>query len=154
MTLRDYIRFININKFINHSYKNERERHRNKTPPDIILKAVRAMKLRNLSIRQAASEFNMNYRILSRYYKKISEEDYLHENIVIPTIQAGYVKNKLIFTKSQEQQLVDYILYASDIYFGLSPKEIRILAYNLAVTQFKWLLFYLYQFNNYYHSLK
>jgi len=27
---------------------------------------------------------------------------------------------------------VDYILYASDIYFGFSPKEIRILIYDLA----------------------
>jgi len=74
----------------------------------------------------------MNYRTLSRYCKKISEEDYLHENIVIPTIQASYVKNKLIFTKFQEQQLVDYILHALDIYFGFSPKEVGTLAYNLA----------------------
>jgi len=35
----------------------------------------------------------MNYRTLSRYCNKISE-DYLHENIVIPTIQVGYAKNK------------------------------------------------------------
>jgi len=71
------------------------------------------MKLHNLSIRQAALEFNMNYRTLSHYCKKISEENYLCENIVF-------------------QQLVDYILYASDIYFDLSPKEVRTLVYNLA----------------------
>jgi len=44
------------------------------------------VKLHNLSIRQATLEFNMNYRTLSRYCKKIYEEDYLHGNIVIPTI--------------------------------------------------------------------
>jgi len=38
-----------------------------------ILKAVRAMKLHNLSIRQATLEFNMNYCTLNRYY-----ELYLH----------------------------------------------------------------------------
>jgi len=44
-----------------------REKDR-ETPPDIILKVVRAMKLyiinNNISIRQATSEFNMNYRKL------------------------------------------------------------------------------------------
>jgi len=32
--------------------------------PDIILKAIRAMKTHNLSIRQIVLEFNMNYRAL------------------------------------------------------------------------------------------
>jgi len=46
-------------------------------------------KLSNLSIRQqATSEFNINYRTLSRY-RKIPEKDYLHENIVIQKIQVG-----------------------------------------------------------------
>jgi len=47
------------------------------------------VKLYNLSIRQVTSEFNMNYRTLNRYCKKIPEEDYLYENIVIPIIQVG-----------------------------------------------------------------
>jgi len=40
-----------------------------------VLKAVRAVKLYNLAIRQIASEFNMNYPTLSHYCKKIPEED-------------------------------------------------------------------------------
>jgi len=52
------------------------------------------MKLYNLSIPQTASKFNMNYRILSRCCKKISEVDYLHENI--PVIQVSYVESKQI----------------------------------------------------------
>jgi len=39
-----------------------------KIPPHIIVEAVRAVKIHNLSIRQAA--FNMNYRALSDYCKK------------------------------------------------------------------------------------
>jgi len=40
------------------------------------------------------------------FIKNISEEGYLRENIVIPTIQVGYAKNKLFiksFTKSHKQ---------------------------------------------------
>jgi len=40
----------------------------------------------------------MNYPTLSHYCKKIPEEDYLYENIVILTIQVDFAKNK-IFTK-------------------------------------------------------
>jgi len=36
-----------------------------KTPSDIILEAIRAMKVYNLSVWQAILEFNMNYRALS-----------------------------------------------------------------------------------------
>jgi len=52
------------------------------------------------------------------------------------------VKNKRIFTPSQEQQLVDYILYiyTLDIYFDLSPKKVRIcFIIWLTVTQFRCL---------------
>jgi len=41
--------------------KQERKTNKGKTPPDIILKAVRAMQIHNLSIRQTELEFNMNY---------------------------------------------------------------------------------------------
>jgi len=44
----------------------------------------------NFFYRKAGSEFNINYHILSHCCKKIPEEDYLHENIAIPTIQIGW----------------------------------------------------------------
>jgi len=52
--------------------KQERKTNRGKTPLDIILRA-RVMKIHNLSIRQVALEFNINYCTLSRYCKKIPE---------------------------------------------------------------------------------
>jgi len=58
--------------------KQEKKTEKGKTPPDIILKAVRAVKIHNLSIWQAALEFNMDYCALSRYCKKIPK--YLKKN--------------------------------------------------------------------------
>lgn len=112
--------------------KYERKTARANTPPDIMLKAVRAVKLNNLSIRQVAEKFGINYRTLTRYCKKIPEEELLCENITTPTISVGYVKVRQTFTNSQEQELINYIRHASDIYIGLSTKEVKILAYNLA----------------------
>lgn len=87
-------------------------------------------RLHNLSIREAALLFHTNYRMLARYCKKIPEQD-VRKDIITPTISVGY-KSRQMFTDSEEQELVNYIIRASDIYFGLSPKEIRLLAYNLA----------------------
>jgi len=60
----------------NYIQKQERKTNQGKTSSDIILKTVEAVKIHNLFIRQAAVEFNMNYRVLSRYCKKIFEYDY------------------------------------------------------------------------------
>jgi len=43
----------------------ENKKNRSKIPPDSILETVRAIKIHNLSIRQVALEFNMNYRALN-----------------------------------------------------------------------------------------
>lgn len=87
-----------------------------------MLKAVRAIKLNNLSIRQAAKSFNINYCTLTRYCKKIPEE-LLCENITTPTISVGHVKVRQTFTNSQEQELIKYIQYASNINLSLSAKK-------------------------------
>jgi len=49
---------------------------RGKILPDIILEVVRAVKIHNLSVRQTALEFNMNYCALSRYCKMFGICDY------------------------------------------------------------------------------
>ncbi|KAL4125799.1 hypothetical protein QTP88_010039 [Uroleucon formosanum] len=74
-------------------------------PPDLMLRARRNVNINKVSIRKTAVEFNINYRTLAR----------------------------MVFNEIIESQLESYILRASDIYYGLSPKEIRTLAYQIGI---------------------
>ncbi|KAJ4425557.1 hypothetical protein ANN_27752 [Periplaneta americana] len=113
---------------------------RGETPPDVMLTAVRCVHLNNVSIRQAAKEYNINYRTLARYCQKITPEQCHDSSRNIPYIPVGYIKNRQIFMQFEETELVEYILQASDIYFRLSPKEVRMLAYQVAVANSKEML--------------
>ena len=44
----------------------------------------------------------------------------------------GYTRNRQVFTDAQEIMIVEYLLKAWDIYFGLSPKKCQKLAYRFA----------------------
>lgn len=110
----------------------QKKTEKGQASPDVLLRAVRLVKQNGSSIRKAATDFKINYRTLARYCKKIPESEILDEQVVTPSISVGYTKNHLVFEPELEIQLVEYILKASDIYFGLSPKEVRVLAYQFA----------------------
>jgi len=116
---------------VSYNYDANSKTDRDKTPPDIVLRAVRA--IHNLSIWQVTLEFNMNYWTLSRYciirgFQKriIYMKTLLFQQFMWATLK---LNGFLLILKNNN---VDYILYASDIYFDFSPKEIRILTYDLA----------------------
>jgi len=63
---------------------------------------------------------DVNYKILGRYVK-LQQKGYV-----------GYKTVRQIFTDNVEQLLVDYVKKAAQIYHGLTPKNIRELAFKLA----------------------
>lgn len=107
--------------------------NRGEVTSDVMLRAARYVFRDHKSIRQAAKEFNINYRTLARYCKKFPPAELNDNEKTLPSIPVGYQKNRQVFNESQEKELVGYILQASDIYFGLSPKEVRKLAYQVAL---------------------
>uniref|UniRef100_A0A3B4V0L0 HTH CENPB-type domain-containing protein n=1 Tax=Seriola dumerili TaxID=41447 RepID=A0A3B4V0L0_SERDU len=97
-------------------------------PRNVMLRAVREVKPLNRTIRATAKEFQINYRTLAKYCNKISPSE-----VAGDANPCQYIKNRLVFSEEQESQLAEYIMMASDIYFGLSPVEVHKLACTYAV---------------------
>jgi hypothetical protein len=48
-------------------------------------------------------------------------------------LNVGYSKSRQVFTDNEETMLSDYLKKAAALYYGLNPKEVRNLAFELAV---------------------
>lgn len=79
------------------------------------------------SLRKSAEKHGLNHCSLLRYIRKrdVSGEQ---EN---PDM--GYKAHNRVFNEVQERELSKYLIRCADIYFGLPKKEVRKLAYELAV---------------------
>lgn len=102
--------------------------------PALMLSAARVVKIYGKSIRSVAKNFGINYRTLTRYCKKFTDEEIGYEAVSTPTTKIGYQRNRQIFIDEQEQELKNYIIQASSVYNGLTPKGIRKLAFELAIS--------------------
>ncbi|XP_065172178.1 uncharacterized protein, partial [Atheta coriaria] len=84
---------------------------------------------RGTSLRRAAEIHEINRMSLLRYIRKRDEAG---ANQCEGRISMGYVAHNKVFSNEQEQQLTKYITRCADIYFGLSTKEVRKLAFELS----------------------
>ncbi|CAH4034358.1 unnamed protein product [Pieris brassicae] len=91
--------------------------------------AAEEVTLRQKSLRDAASSYNLNHTSLYRYIKKKTAYE-ANEIATSPTV--GYPE-KTVFTASEEKILCDYLLNCAAANFGLKTKEARSFAYRLAV---------------------
>lgn len=82
------------------------------------------------SLRKAAEKYGVNYVSLLRYVRKRDEANRKHEQ---DNVHMGYVPHNRVFNENQERELSKYLIRCADIYFGLSTKGVRKLAYELTV---------------------
>ena len=77
------------------------------------------------SIRSVAKEAGICHVTLNRCIKKY------HDGIP-SSIPRYNTESKQVFSEAPESELESYIKKAADIYFGLSPKDVRVLAFQCA----------------------
>lgn len=75
-------------------------------------------------INRAASEHSIPRNTLKRYLLPSSKPPEEQDNIL--------GRYKTIFTQQQEKELVDYILDMEKTFYGVTPREIRSMAFQLA----------------------
>ena len=102
-----------------------RKTARTRNAEEFLLEAFNAID-NGQSIRSVAKEYGIPRQSLLRYAKQRCESSNTLD------LNIGYTKQRQVFDNSQELELVKYIKQAANIYFGLSPRQIRHLAYNCA----------------------
>ena len=101
-----------------------RKTHQGLTPPNIMKRAVQAVK-DGTSVRDAAKMFEVAKSTLCRYVGKTTQSPDAR-------LQPNY-QHKLIFSEAQEKVLSDYIITCSNMFYGLSTIEARTIAYEMAL---------------------
>ncbi|XP_055904276.1 uncharacterized protein LOC129940069 [Eupeodes corollae] len=80
-----------------------------------------------MSIRKAAKECKLSYHTVRRYFLKSKNSDPLSDIRLTPNYQ-----HLMIFTEEQETSLKQYIDYCASIFYGITAKDCRKLAFQLA----------------------
>lgn len=111
------------------SYKRKTER--GIIPHDLYAKAAEDVIKNNFSLRQAAEKHSVKLMTLQRYVKKLKlfNEQSGQRSGCKP--KTGYLTRK-IFNDDEEEALVSYLKMSANIYFGLTTKDLRTLAYSYA----------------------
>lgn len=119
---------IEVYIYLNLLFQNGQELYMEdqQTPRHLIEHGVNEILFFGRSIRSVAAEIGICHMTLSRYVKQ-AEVNGSRE------MQIGYRSPQRIFTMDQENILKEYIIKAANIYFGLPPKDVNILAYECAL---------------------
>ena len=103
----------------------QRKTNRGTTARAVYQRAMELVKLEKRSVRSVAADLGINRMTLRRFILKT-------ENAGSRNAPVGYYGNRKVFSDLQETALAKYILNSSNIYFGLTPADVRKLAYECA----------------------
>uniref|UniRef100_A0A2H1VA32 SFRICE_041261 n=1 Tax=Spodoptera frugiperda TaxID=7108 RepID=A0A2H1VA32_SPOFR len=98
---------------------------RGTTETEVYRKAAEEHSRNGTTIRGLAKKYNVCHVTLYRYIKKYEAGN--------TSAVVGYRCVNRVFNNDEEKCLRDYLIECSGVYFGLSPLEVRKLAYELAV---------------------
>lgn len=93
---------------------------------ETMLEAVRVVIDNNAKIKPTAREFGLNYKTLGRYVAVKRSGGSLDN------ASFGYTTPRKVFSDQLEQELVNYAIKASKIFYGLTITDMRQLAYEYA----------------------
>ncbi|KAJ8956468.1 hypothetical protein NQ318_010782 [Aromia moschata] len=84
-----------------------------------------AMEVKNVPLRRVARDYDICRMSLKRFIARYLQNP--------DTAAFVYSTPRLVFSSSQETILTDYLLKLAQIFHGISPKEVRRLAYDCAI---------------------
>ncbi|KYN36612.1 hypothetical protein ALC56_09037, partial [Trachymyrmex septentrionalis] len=112
----------------------KRKTNKGNIPKSIIEFACKEVILEGKSVRSSAAKYNISFKTLHRYVNKLKAAG--KDVSQISNIQfshVGYGKSHQILNDTEEIALVEYIKRIADIYYDITPKEVRKLAYQFAI---------------------
>ena len=98
------------------------------TPPELMKKAVNEVTEKKALVRSVSEIYAIPFTTLWRYVKKFSSSQNPNNVVFEPKYNC-----RKVFSDVEEVMLKDYLVKASKIHYGLSPKSARELAYQYAV---------------------
>ncbi|CAG4983519.1 unnamed protein product [Parnassius apollo] len=110
----------------------KRKTERGKISKEVYEKAAAILEEdKTKKIRGIAKDLGLCHMSLTRYLKKRKEAK--EKGTPIESLTVGYQKNRQVFNDEQERILVSYLIKSSQIYYGLTPKDVRQLAFSCAL---------------------
>ncbi|XP_018369250.1 PREDICTED: uncharacterized protein LOC108765178 isoform X1 [Trachymyrmex cornetzi] len=112
----------------------KRKTNKGNIPKSIIEFACKEVILDKKSVRSSAAKYNISFKTLHRYVNKLKAAGKdISQVSNIQFTHVGYGKSHQIFNDTEEIALVEYIKRIADIYYDITPKEVRKLAYQFAI---------------------
>jgi len=102
--------------------------------PDALARAADEEIQQGHSFRTVALAYDIDKMTLFRYCKKLKNStSQVGPNVSALEVTSGYARPRQTFSDVEESQLVQYLLNAAKMFFGLSQKETKMLAFEYAV---------------------